>query len=259
MRYRARDAFATVHFTLNPSLNQAAQRGFATTQQVQNMTTAFLKSTAAAALVMLSLGAQADAVTLNFDGLLANESGPVAATNSEGFSFTGAYVWESRFSATGPTSSDPIPDDSNSGNGFIANRSQTTDGLTIGMNLLAVPNVTRYIRSITFDMFVPADTPFAYGYAGGSTTAAATIAAPTFSVGTGKAWIPGQLLDFGADSRVSRLEFGGSGQGTIGLDNLIIQFTASDIGGGTVPEPASYALVALALLAAGGASRRRKA
>ena len=41
----------------------------------------------------------------------------------------------------------------------------------------------------------------------------------------------------------------------MGLDNLSINFFA---GNGTVPEPASYALVALALLAAGGASRRRK-
>ncbi|MDO8376879.1 MAG: PEP-CTERM sorting domain-containing protein [Aquabacterium sp.] len=224
------------------------------------MKTAFLKSTAAAALVMLSLGAQADAVTLNFDGILA--SGATApdplgtlSVNGASFSFTGAYVWESRFSDTGDTSTEPIPADSNPGNGFIANRSRAENGLIIGMNLLPVANVTRYIKSVKFDLFVPADTPFVRGFSKNGTTPDLTA---TFSEGSGKAWVPALSVDFGEKSVVSRLEFGGTGMGTIGLDKMTIEFTAADIGG-TVPEPASYALVALALLAAGGASRRRKA
>lgn len=225
------------------------------------MTTAFLKSTVAAALVMLSLGAQADAVKLNFDDLLAGGAtapDPLGtlSVNGASFSFTGAYVWESRFSDTGDTSTDPIPADSNPGNGFIANRSRSDNGLIIGMNLLPVANVTRYIKSVTFDLFVPADTPFVRGFSKNGTTLDLTA---TFSEGSGKAWVPALSVDFGEKSVVSRLEFGSIGMGTIGLDKMTIEFTAADIGNGTVPEPASYALVALALLAAGGASRRRKA
>ncbi len=62
-----------------------------------------------------------------------------------------------------------------------------------------------------------------------------------------------------AEENYTTLQFD-FGTGTLGLDNL--QFTLSDAtvpnnGGGTVPEPASYALVGLALLAAGAASRRK--
>ncbi len=46
-----------------------------------------------------------------------------------------------------------------------------------------------------------------------------------------------------------------SGRNTVSLDNLDFYF----VGGGTVPEPAGYALAGLALLAAGGATRRRRA
>jgi len=46
----------------------------------------------------------------------------------------------------------------------------------------------------------------------------------------------------------------------LGLDDLKITLTAATGGGGgTVPEPASYALVGMALLAVGASTRRRKA
>lgn len=73
------------------------------------------------------------------------------------------------------------------------------------------------------------------------------------------------LLD-GTDNWITSIEFTpdtSNGQDFVGLNGL--NFTQIDTtggnngGGGTVPEPAGYGLTALALLAAGVASRRRNA
>ena len=70
-----------------------------------------------------------------------------------------------------------------------------------------------------------------------------------------KRWSRSGLYEFNPLMQFDRLEFS-SGIAVLGLDNLSITLTAAG-GGGTAPEPASYALVGLALLAAGTASRRR--
>jgi hypothetical protein len=51
-----------------------------------------------------------------------------------------------------------------------------------------------------------------------------------------------------------------TGTGKFGIDNLTLTYncpTTTSCGGGTVPEPASFGIVAIALLGAGLASRRR--
>ena len=69
-------------------------------------------------------------------------------------------------------------------------------------------------------------------------------------------WSFGNVLkDISPSDQVTSLVFSAGGD-FIGLDDLKITLTDGGNPGGNVPEPASYALVGLALLAAGSASRR---
>ena len=81
---------------------------------------------------------------------------------------------------------------------------------------------------------------------------------PTFTEGGTGVWA-NSLLVFRDTDRVDRLEFAPAAPGSVfGMDNLNIELSQTTTDN-PVPEPASYALVGLALLAAGGASRKRKA
>lgn len=88
--------------------------------------------------------------------------------------------------------------------------------------------------------------------------------------GTGGAWVPAalkrfcsptapcadeQLLTDTVDTWISELTFTQSSGDFVGLNNLAFMVASS---GGVAPEPASYGLAAVALIAAGAASRRRK-
>ena len=64
------------------------------------------------------------------------------------------------------------------------------------------------------------------------------------------------LVDGSAKTNIERITFNVSTRGIFAIDDLL--FTEAGGGGGIVPEPASFGLVALALAAAGAASRRVK-
>jgi hypothetical protein len=230
------------------------------------MRTAIGKITAAATLAVLSLGAQASAVTLDFNSLIpAGATAPVAVGTSQvGFTFSGAYAWNTGIATE---TNDPKPGDLSNTSGFIVNKNRGADAGDIEL-LLSGSNTGKFFKLLSFDLFVTQTTPVVEAH---SVVNGVDHLIESFSLTPGdgnKLWSTASLREFTALEQVNRLVIGTrSGTppapdfGILGMDNLNIDFIASTNGGGggTAPEPASYALVGIALLAAGTASRRRKA
>ena len=105
---------------------------------------------------------------------------------------------------------------------------------------------------LTIDFAVATD-PFSLQVTGrGGKTASFLLAGTT----GGWQWVSNIALDLPNIGNISSIEFQAAAGKFFAVDNIDFGRTTSD-GGGTVPEPASYGLVAMALLAAGWASRRR--
>lgn len=237
--------------------------------------TALSKTAAAVALTLASLGAQAAAVVINFESLKAQVLGNPPTTPAaplavgslvSNFALTGAWAYAYAMLDSGPLGNDPVPfsDEPATGDVFIASKSRIDPSGEVALSWGGGDYRGWKLKSITFDLFVSAVTPFVYGLTSSGDTEP-QIAPPIFTPGDGKQeWIQNQFINFGDDSKVSELRFGakaGTDFGILGMDNLRLEWTSGSIGGsggGTVPEPASFGLVSLALLGAGVASRRRK-
>lgn len=246
---------------------------------------AFNQTVSALALGVASLGSQAAGVTINFESLgpavLANipvtnppstVAVPLAFTSVTGtplssgdpsvnVNFTGAWAWHYDMML----STDPKPDrglttPTNTG-AFILNskRGSLDEPGHIDLFWGGPDFLNRYLKSITFDIYATGDTPFLTGFDGST-----LVSTKEFTSGNSdNLWTRKQGVTFDNGSQVSALRFGTLlGAGKIGLDNLQFEFFDATGGGGgtggTVPEPASFGLVALALLGAGVATRRRK-
>ena len=233
--------------------------------------TALSKTAAAVALGCAALGAQATAVvTLDFETLgalvlaTAPTGGPLtdatpiklgstAASTLANFQFLNAWAWEWDMMR----SSDPKPSATPLNNGgFILNANRGGLRSDIGLSWAVGLHSGRLLKSISFDLFVTGSAiPFVTGFNASNTP----TSTPTFSSGDGsRNWALQQTLSFDSASEISRLSFGASSNAFIGLDNFRVEFFDFSTGRGAVPEPASFGLVALALLGAGVASRRRK-
>ena len=220
---------------------------------------ALSKTAAVVVLGLASLGAQAAEVVLNFDELSAsiragNSGGgaPVAVGSSQvGFLFSGAHAYD--FTVLSAADSDPTPDAAPpSAPVFIANKDRVGSPGVIELSLLGA-NVGRAFKTVAFNYFVGQSTPTIEVWGAG------LLHTFTFTPGHGpKPWLSSGDLDLSAYTGANLLKFSGSNSGLLGLDSIAIDFISGSTGGGTVPEPASFGLVALALLGAGVASRRRK-
>lgn len=148
-----------------------------------------------------------------------------------------------------------------SGNAFLANASQigiappdTVAGSEADSGVLVA---TRGLFEIVFGSDVSIDTiALSVGSAAGASAKVYDRAGnelPSFSVlpSSTSGWSDQAAVSFGAD--IGRISF--TTTGTLALDNLF--FTDSRTSG-TVPEPTSFALAALALLSSAAALRRRK-
>ncbi len=232
------------------------------------MTSAFRTTALAAALAAFSWGAAAAPVTLislNFEeqgqAALAAEA-PVLVSEVLDVFFDGAWGYEWNML----TAKDPMPTDDNTG-GFLINRSRdinTTSDIVVSLEDLTLAAARaagvasaypgQFFKSISFSLFSAGLRPtLSYTDAKGLQQ--------TINLTPGSndmLWSNGNgPYDFNPLDQVTTLVF--SAQGAVfGLDDLEITLTDGNPGGGgNVPEPTSYALVGLALLAAGSASRRR--
>lgn len=225
-------------------------------------TTTLSKTAAAVVLAMASLGAQAAEVTLKFDALStsindpANPRGagaPIAVgTSQSGFLFSGAFAYD----FTVQNAFDARPDNAPPSEPvYIANQDRGGSAGVIELSLLGA-NAGRAFKTVAFNYFVGQSTPTIEVFGAG----ADPLHTFTFTPGNGpKPWLSSGDLDLSAYAGANRLKFSGSNSGLLGLDSIAIDFISGSTGpGGNVPEPASFGLVALALLGAGFARRRIK-
>ena len=240
------------------------------------MTTARRLTAIAAALFALSSGVSAAALTLGTidvesAGQTAIDQGKPGAVTSEAngrLTFSGAFAYHWKMldptvdESALPGEFDPVNRNCEIGagncneGGFIVNRNRGDSGgsdVVLELNRSVPGYAGAYFQSIIFDLFTSSSEGIDVFFY----SATDTRSSDNFSPGDGnKSWVKGTRIDVERVlENVTRIKFAVDSS-TLGLDNLVIT-----LGGVTdvpaVPEPGSYALVGLALLAAGAARRRR--
>ena len=228
------------------------------------MFSTFRSAALAVAAIGCCTGAIAGMVELNFNDIDAS-AGPAsvgAQYQSVGFTFSQGYGWS--FANMDPfAKGDPAPSNDRGKGTFIVNRGRGGDAGEILISLredLFGKGV--FFKSISFYGYSLGDSstdPLSVtGYKKGGSTGSnreLSNAAGNSAWGTSPAE---QRQDFGVDEEIFELRLS-AGTAAFGIDDLVINYYGTIDGGstGNVPEPGSYALVGLALLAAGAATRRR--
>ncbi len=230
------------------------------------MTTKFRSTALATALVAFSVGALAGPVMFEgpWEKGVAAKDPPVEFLAEGGFTFTGAWGYKAGMFMANDVlpkawdlSQSPIKCADASGEfsealcnttGFIMNRARGEKAQIIRVDV--DPKRLQYIENVSIRLYHETPT---------GATVTARNAAGGFE--NFENITPGNLVWTSWNSAVklanaTTLEFNFGEAYVLGLDNLDITLSAAPGGGATVPEPASYALVGLALLAAGAARRR---
>lgn len=185
-------------------------------------------------------------------------AGPVAVGIVAGFQFSGAFAYEYDML----TSADIRPGDNANQGGFIMNRvrpnvSDPSSFLptVLALTLDSTVYPGQFFTGIQFDVYTNSPNPELTAFSASGSWQVADLTPGN----SNKLWTRTANLTIDPLLQVTRLEFSTTQGGGIGLDNLSITLSDASIGGGggTVPEPASYALVGLALLGMGMSRRRR--
>lgn len=201
------------------------------------MTTVFRRIALAAALVVGAGAAQAG-VVISFEGLGLGQAVPDSYANSFGVGF-------SKSGKVYDTSPPPLAPSTR----HLGNDSKTSSVLLTVLDGF-IYNIFSFDFSHACETQAGTFNVNVVGQVGKSVSSSWSCPTTGFSD-----WQTANL-DLTDMAKISTIEFGFSSSGLFGVDNLRLG-TRDTGGGGTVPEPASYGLVAMALLAAGWASRRR--
>jgi PEP-CTERM motif len=223
------------------------------------MTSLFRTTALAAVLAATSFGVLAGPIEINFNSLGVVD-GPTGVPKAGPFTdqnvtVTGAFAYAPGM--LDELENDPKPNNTTSG--FIANRGRGSNPGVITIELGDVyTNAGRYFQSVSMKMWSPGQITIQWLNAAGSVLGTKN---PTFG-GAANDWntiLTPSSTDTGLpwdQLAVERLSIS-AGNGVLAVDDLSIQLTAGSTIPNPAPEPASFALVGLALVAAGAASRRR--
>lgn len=217
-----------------------------------------------AALVAPLPAALAREIPLDFNGF-SNVTAPTAVGTLEGLQFQGAFAYGEGMldDATEPGG---LGDGSRGRGGFILNQSRdlSVDRSDIVISLVptattrgaasaSATSATEFFDAIAFRLFTTGITQLWGGNAAGTETLV-----QGYTGGSG-IWTPQpERVDLQNTMEYVYLRFKTDG-GAIALDDMLVTLSTATDPNGSVPEPASYGLVGLALLAAGTATRRNKA
>ena len=232
------------------------------------MTSMFRTTALAATLAAASFGLIAGPLTVKLDLFELGEDAkkadngkgaPVAVGEIQGFVFSdNAFAYHPSMLYVPPSGStdlgDLTPPDKTSG-AFIMNGDRSTlsfGGLEISLGK-GYRSEGRYFQYLDTSLFASA--PFSVKLYSGSKLVPPSYD-PTFPNLTWQPWEPGTA--WSETDRIDRVVISAGSGGYVGLQEISLTLSSATTGGGgNVPEPGSYALVGLALLAAGAASRRR--
>ena len=200
-----------------------------------------------------AFGATAAPITFDFEGLVSSAT-PKTPTKVDGivlngFKFSGGlWAWDKNANDGGSTGL------SDNQSGYLVNR-HSSGSSPLGKFRIDLELANMYIGSVGFRYYGSGSSPLVKGLGGGGGLL------DQFTAATGD-WVPDfpvspTLYSFNSNNKIVSLEIeaiGQNGSTLLGIDDLTI--VLFEIPGGTAPEPSSYALVGLALLAAGAARRR---
>lgn len=217
-----------------------------------------------AALSALSPAAFAVLVPLDFNdiGARADVAGkPIEVNVLEGLQFTNAYGYG--VGMLTPADDDGLFRASTGKGGFLLNKPR--GGSTADITISFVASRARAVapaaifESITFDLFTNGDCKSSTSNPNQLIAISAKgEVSQEITCGGNDRWSGSPLTyKFAPSDQITSLRFTADGA-TFALDNMIVSTLADPGNGNNVPEPASYGLVGLALLAAGSASRRKQ-
>ena len=235
------------------------------------MISMFRTTALAAALAAASFGAAADSVILDFNALGKKPStagAPVAITGElQGLVFSNAYaydtsMWDPNQDLKTPDCS-PLQTPSCTASGaFIMNDDRVTDpgGGFSGISITRGANMKRrgeFFNSINLSVFDSGAALIYSVFKANATDSEADFPPSGSTSQDGYVWNP-RSSSWDDSLQIDRIFITTGDSAFFGIRSLTIGLTAATKPDPSpVPEPAGYALVGLALLAAGAASRRR--
>lgn len=228
------------------------------------MTSMFRTTALAAALAFGWIGAQAAPVPINFDFFGDQASStkvPVAIGTIKEFQFSNAFAYRPDMLGSDPAFPDLQAPGGTTGT-FVMNDDRIPDNPYVAIQIkLTGSYVTygEYFESVAMDIFSLGNVSVSWFKKGNDSNKADGTFGLSNAV-DGR-WNPVKnSTNWDATAQIDRIQFSAGDAAYFGIQGLRVGLTTGsrpDPNPNPAPEPAGYALVGLALLAAGAATRRR--